>query len=263
MAAMDKDLDHVGGWRPRLTWPVLLLIGWVLYEATAQPGLAAAITCAKFGWADFQAARWLRRVDPDRGRGRACFWFYLAFGLWKVAVLATAMMIGLLFLGSLVNAGRRRFGGGVLTPVLSGVLIAAGVCFGLSFLTTYIALWSAMRQRIKVWLGFAPYRARTERFWPPCHGQTNAAPFVTVTTLILTLWAFLLSLLVMVTVGGRFHLVFLVLLLTGVFLAFPAFLLVFRLLDHSVFAQTPHECWGSGSAEGEAAYETADGEPVY
>jgi hypothetical protein len=261
MADKDEPEPPGNGWRPRLTWPVLLLIGWVLYEATAQPGLAAAVTCAKFGWADFRAARWLRRVDPDRGRGRACFWFYLAFGLWKVAVLATVMMIALLFIGSLVNAGRRRFGGDVLTPVLGGVLIAAGVGFGLSFLTTYIALWSAIRQRVKVWLGSAPYRARAERFWPPCHGQTNAAPFVTVTTLILTLWGFLLALLILVTLGGRFHVIFLGMLLSGVFLAFPGFLLVFRLLDHSVFAQSPRECWGT--AEGEAAYETADGEPVY
>jgi hypothetical protein len=261
MATMDDNLGYAGTWRPRLTWPVLFLIGWVLYEATAQPGLAAAITCAKFGWSDFQAARWLRRVDPDRGRGRACFWFYLAFGLWKVAILATVMMISLLFLGSIVNAGRRRFGGEVLTPVLSGVLVAAGVGFGLSFLTTYIALWSAMRQRVKVWLGSAPYRARSERFWPPCHGQTNLAPFVTVTTLILTLWAFLLTLLVLVTVGGRFHLVFLTMLLTGVFLAFPGFLLAFRLLDHSVFARTPEECWNT--MQDEAAYEAMDGEAVY
>ena len=49
-------------------------------------------------------------------------------------------------------------------------------------------------------------------------------------------------------------------LLSGVFLAFPAFLLVFRLVDHSVFAQSPHECWAT--PDGEAAYETADGEPV-
>src|SRR5947209_8481201 len=109
MGAKDDDPDRAGGgWRPRLTWPALLLAGWFLYEATAQPGLAAAVTCAKFGWADFRAARWLLRVDPDRRRGRACFWFYLAFGLWKVAVLATAVVIALLFVGSLVNPARRR-----------------------------------------------------------------------------------------------------------------------------------------------------------
>jgi hypothetical protein len=258
MGVKDDDPDRAGGWKPRLTWPALLLAGWLLYEATAQPGLAAAVTCAKFGWADFQAARWLLRVDPDRRRGRACFWFYLAFGLWKVAVLATAVTIAILFLGSLVHPGRRRLGGAALSPVLGGALVAAGVGFGLSFLTTYVALWAALRSRVKVWLGFAPHRARTERFWPPCHGLTNAAPFVTVTTLILTLWAFLLTLLLLVAGGGQFQAVFLGLLLAGVFLAFPAIALVFRLFDRRVFARTPHECWVT--ADGEAAYETPDGE---
>lgn len=261
MGAMDDDPDRAGGWKPRLTWPALILFGWLLYEATAQPGLAAAVTCAKLGWSDFRVAYWLRRVDPDRRRGRACFWFYVAFGLWKVAVLATAVMFTLLFLGSLVHPGRRRFGGPGVSPVLAGVLVAAGVGFGLSFLATYVALWSAIRSRVKVWLGSAPHRARAGRFWPPCHGLTNAAPFVTVTTLILTLWAFLLSLLVLGMIGGRLQVVFLGLLLAGVFLAFPAIALAFRMLDRRVFAQTPHECWET--PDGEAAYETADGEAVY
>jgi hypothetical protein len=259
MSAMDDDFDRVASdWRPRFTWPALFLIGWLLYEATAQPGLAAAVTCAKFGWADVKTALWLRRMDPDRGRGRACFWFYLAFGLWKVAVLATAMTIALLFLGGLMNPARRRLGGDVLSPVLGGVLIAAAVGFGLSFLTTYIALWSALRHRVRVWLGIAPHRARSGRYWPPSHGQTNAAPFVTVTTLILTLWAFVLALLALATRAGRFQLAFFIVLLAGVFLAFPGFLLVFRLLDHRVFAQAPRDCWTC--TEDEAAYESADGE---
>ncbi len=256
MVATD-DAGRAGDWRPHLTWPALFLVAWLLYEATAQPGLAAVVTCAKFGWADLRAARWLRRVDPDRGRGRACFWFYLAFGMWKVAVLATAVMIAILFLGSVVNGGRPG-GGAAVTPVLGGVLLAAGVGFGLSFLTTYVAVWSALRHRVKVWLGSAPHRACAERFWPPCHGQTNAEPFVTVTTLILTLWAFLLALMILAATGGRFQVLFFVLLLVGVLLAFPTFVLVFRLLDRRVFAQTPHECWTS--AVGEAVYETGQGE---
>jgi hypothetical protein len=109
-----------------------------------------------------------------------------------------------------------------------------------------------------VWLGSAPYRARTERFWPPCHGLTNAAPFVTVTTLILTLWTLLLLQLRLVAAGGRFQMVFMGLLLSGLFLAFPAIAIVFRLLDRRVFAQAPHECWVT--PDGEAAYESADGE---
>jgi hypothetical protein len=261
MIPHDSRVDGVRGrWQPRLSWPFLLLLGWLLYEITAQPGLAAAITCAKFGWSDFRAAWWLRRVDPDRGRGQACFWYYLAFGMWKIAILATGMMVTLLFLGSIINGRRRGIGGPVISPVLGGVLVAAGVGFGLSFLATYVALWTALRHRVKVWLGAAPYRALIERFWPPQHGHTNAAPFVTVTTLILTLWGVLLSLLVMAALGGRFHLLVPVLLLIAVVLAFPGFVLVFRILDRRVFAQAPHDCWNV--AEGEAAYEAAEAEGV-
>jgi hypothetical protein len=257
---IDTDRDKAA-WRPRLSWPFLLLAGWVLYEATAQPGLAAAITCAKFGWPDFRAAWWLRRVDPDRARGQACFWYYLAFGLWKIAVLASGMMVALLFLGSIINGRPRAFGGPVISPVLSGIFVAAGVGFGLSFLATYVALWSALRHGVKVWLGTAPYHARTERFWPPRHGRTNAAPFVTVTTMILTLWGFLLTLLILAAMGRGFHAFVPALLLAAIFLAFPAFLIVFRLLDRRVFAQTPHECWKSSADE--VVYEAADGEAVY
>src|SRR5579883_1732807 len=105
MGVKEDDPDRTDGWRPHLTWSALFLLGLLLYELTSQPGLAAAVTCVKFGWSDFQVARWLRRVDPDRGRGRTCFWFYLAFGLWKVAILATVMMITLLFFASLFNPG--------------------------------------------------------------------------------------------------------------------------------------------------------------
>jgi hypothetical protein len=73
MAAVKDEAGRAGRWQPRLTFPVLLLIGRALYEATAQPGLAAAITSPKFGWADLLAARWRRRVDPDRGGARRAF----------------------------------------------------------------------------------------------------------------------------------------------------------------------------------------------
>jgi hypothetical protein len=242
------------GWAPHLTWSALLVAGWLLYEATAQPGLAAFVVCAKFGWPDLRAARWLLRVDPDRRRGQTCFWFYLAFGLWKVAVMATALMLLLLFLGTLFPRMPRRAGG--WSPVLGGVLAAAGLGFGLSFLATYAALASALRNRVKVWLGPAAHRARTGRFWPPAHGVTNAAPFVTVTTLIITLWVVLLTLLGLVIAWGPGVLLSFVLLL-GLFVgAFPAFLVIFRALDHRVFARSPGECWDA--LPGEEVYESAD-----
>src|SRR5205823_1721793 len=52
-------------------------VGWALYELTTQPALGAVAVCLKFGWEDFRTARWLRRRDPNRRRGRACFWLYV------------------------------------------------------------------------------------------------------------------------------------------------------------------------------------------
>src|SRR5947209_18895965 len=69
------------GWHGPFTWTGLLAVGWVLYELTAQPAVGAVAVCLKFGWEDFRTALWLRRRDPDRRRGRACFWLYAGNGL--------------------------------------------------------------------------------------------------------------------------------------------------------------------------------------
>jgi hypothetical protein len=236
----------------------LLLAGWLLYECTAQPGLAAAVACAKFGWTDVQAACWLRRVDPDRRRGTTCFWCYLTFGLWKVAVMATVVMILLGFLGTLFDAGPPPPGNNP-SPVLGGALVAAGVGFGLSFLTTYVALWSALRNGIRIWLGVAPHRARAGRFWPPSHGQVNFAPYVAFTTLVLTVWA-VVALVVAVLLfwqprpvrGPGAGFILLVILALG---CIKGLLISFPVLARRLFARSPPECWPV--EPGEAAYQAA------
>ena len=51
---IDEYIGDEASGRPRhalMTWPALVAIGWLIYEATAQPNLGAAIVCAKFGWA--------------------------------------------------------------------------------------------------------------------------------------------------------------------------------------------------------------------
>jgi hypothetical protein len=239
-------LTHSRAGRLHVPWPAFVLLGWLLYEFTSQPGLAAAVTCAKFGWADLCTAAWLRRVDPDRRRGQTCFWFYLAFGMWKVALTATALMIGLLLLSACF---RQPVAGKGLARVVGGTLLAGTLAFGLTFLTTYVAVGSALCNGVKVWLGSAPHRARTARFWPPCEGHLNAGPLVAVTTLVMTMWVVLMA-----SVG--FFLVwrppgwsgfFLLLLVIGATL--PVGLEVFRFLDGRVFARSPQECWDAAPDE--------------
>jgi hypothetical protein len=226
-------------WEPQIPWYALLLVGWLLYEYTSQPALAAAVTCAKFGWTDLRTALWLRRVDPSWRRGQTCFWFYLAYGLWKVALMATLVMAVLLVLSA--GARRQPAGPGApLSPAVRGVLLAAGGSFGLSFLLTYVSLWSALRNRVKVWLGAAPHLARAQRYWPPCQGQQNAAPFVAVTTCILTLWFAVLGTAWAGMALGPAVGFLLVLLLA---LASPVTLFVLKYLEKRVFARSPEECW--------------------
>lgn len=255
MAHPDENPGEQRSWfgRLHLSWPMLLLAGWLLYEFTAQPGLAALVACAKFGWAEFRTAFWLRRVDPDRPRGKTCFWSYLTYGLWKIAVLATITMIIFGFLSVLFDPGPRKpLANGGLSPVLGGAMAAAAVGFGLSFPTTYIALWSAWRNGVRIWLGQAANRARKERFWPPCHGRVNVAPFVGFTLLVQTMWfiVFLaLGFAVIIQPMGVAIIFFWI----GTMLTMLVALLILGHVFSRVMARSPQECWVA--EDGEAVYQ--------
>lgn len=245
MEQTDQDRTEQRSWfaRLHLSWPMLLLAGWLMYEFTSEPGLAALVACAKFAWSDVRTAFWLRRVDPDRMRGQACFWAYLAYGLWKVAILATLSMIVLGFISVLVaQMARPRQANNDFSPVLAGALAAALFGFGLSFPLAYVATWSALRNGVRLWLGHAPNRARKERFWPPRHTGINAAPFVGFTCLVLTMWFIVfafVSLAVLVQPGGVGCAVFWVITLLTMFVL-P--ILFFR-KSAQVIARSPQECW--------------------
>jgi hypothetical protein len=266
MAAMDQHdgvLESSAGrraWRFSLSWTALILIGILVYECTSQPALAAAIACAKFAWADIKAAFWLRRVDPDRSRGIACFWGYLTFGLWKTAVMATCVIALLGFLNSLIDPKPRPGPNNGPSPVLGGALATAAIGFGLSFPTAYVALWHALRRGVRVWLGSAPHRARLGRFWPPRHGQVNFAPYVAFTTLIITVWfAVVVFIGLMVAwqprgpAGIGVSLVLLIGFIASVFTLCTG-------LATRIFARTPQECWPI--EPGESAYQAPEGTDI-
>jgi hypothetical protein len=234
------------GWAPHLSWTTLILLGWLLYELTSQPGLAAAVGCAKFGWADFRAALWLRRVDPDRRRGIACFWWYITFALWKVAVMSVLAIFLIGFISGL-GAGARNAAPvrPQVSPVLQGVASAMGIGFGLSFLSGYVALWSALRHQVRVWLGSAPHRARVERHWPPSHGQVNFATYVTFTTLVFSILFVLIAVVaILVPFNWQPQGPWAAFLMATVMLSTIGGLIVaFAVVTKRIVAQTPQECW--------------------
>lgn len=167
---------------------LLYVAAFVVWEATAMPALVALIICAKLAIPEIITGWWLRRFDPDWRRGRVCFWFHLSFGLWKMAVAATALVLGGIIAAMvLARVGKAPFLG-ILGPMLRGAVLTAGAGYGLSFLATYVAILLAWWHGVRVWLGKAQHLSRRQGFWPPRGGGWNRAPLVGLTTLILTLY---------------------------------------------------------------------------
>lgn len=255
MGWREEDESEGSGWfgRLHLSWPMLFLAGWLLYEFTAQPGLAALVACAKFGWADVRTAFWLRRVDPDRPRARTCFWCYLTFGLWKVVMMATVTIIVLVIVAVILACVvQQPAANNDFLALFQGSIVAAAIGAGLLCLTCFIALWMARRNSIRIWMGSAPRRARQERFWPPRHGRFNAAPFVVSTALgafLLMAVGLMIALLLLCMPGGIWGVILIVL-----SLGIPVVVVLgFNDAAKRLFARSPQECWVA--EDGEEVYQ--------
>lgn len=162
--------------RGALGWFAVLAVGWVLYELTTRPAVGVIAVCTKFGWEDFLAAVWLARRDPWRGRGRACFWLYLASGLCKAAGTAFLMLLGFAIIQPAPPGGGRA-AAQVREAVLEAVA-GAGLtnAFGLiaAAIALTFALYLARRHGVRLWLGRTAHRARRRNLWPP--GLTDGHP---------------------------------------------------------------------------------------
>jgi hypothetical protein len=161
-------------WRLAVSWPLLLLLGWLLYELTTQPALAVVTICLKFGWSDFKTALWLRRVDPIRTRGWACFWMHVASGFWKTAIAALVPLFTMPFI---IDALGQKAAPAQGPPVhfMVATLTAIGG-FLLSALMTGVAVAIAWRHDVRLWLNRAIHHDCRENNWPPLHalaGQPN------------------------------------------------------------------------------------------
>src|SRR5947209_11737499 len=167
-----------------LTLPLILAVGWLIYEITAQPGLAAMAMCLKFGWEDIRTAGWLARHDPDRRRGRACYWLYLGSGLWKVAMTSLAMIFFIMALVAILQPRGQQ--ARQLLPMVAGAGMTLVLGFGFSALACFVALVVAWKHRVRLWLNGAVARARLRDEWPPLYGQGNRVLGLVITTVIVT-----------------------------------------------------------------------------
>ena len=157
-------------WSERIWWGVMLPVGWLIYELTAQPSFAIVVACARFGWNDFLTAHWLLRTDPVRGRGKTCFWFYIASGLWKITV-AAFVITGTILILAVSFAKNGKF---VAPRGLRDVGLTALIGITLLAIVPLIGVMHARIYRIKVWVDSSIHEYRRHNVWPPQASGFNA-----------------------------------------------------------------------------------------
>jgi len=241
-----------GTWSSPLVWTILLLSGWVIYEATAQPALAVAAVCLKFGWGDFRTGWWLARRDPDRGRAAASSWLFLALGLWKSGLMAGFLMFTLPMAIPWQARGQQAAqpqGASFEAFMGAGIMVMA--CFNFSVLASSVAFYLGWRRRLKLWAGGKVHLARRRNLWPPTQvtlGGANWADALLVTTLVLYLAPLLIFaavLAVSLVGGGGVRAPAVVLSVLPFVFGGPLLVLLLRdFFGRRLLARAPSECWG-------------------
>ncbi|MDG3006320.1 hypothetical protein [Paludisphaera mucosa] len=121
-----------------------------------DPNVAVVVACLAFWRRDFQAGRRLTRTIPDRAGGWICALFTFAWGAWKVAGLAFALM----FVAGMLGGPARKAHGPPPPGVFACLLIIFGSVLASAVLTA-AGLGLAMRSGMRVWIGEGMNRART------------------------------------------------------------------------------------------------------
>jgi hypothetical protein len=236
-----------------LTVPAIFFIGLIIYEVTNDPAMAAMGMCLKFGTEDFRTALWLKRHDPQAGRGTVCCWLYVASGLWQTAVIGVAMVLLTVVLCELIQGQQQvQAAGNDILSLLEGAFLAIFFGFVFSTLATYIALAYARRHRVRPWLNGAVHIARRNEHWPPLYGHGNRVMILVYTTIVVTFTILVPALLIIAVlivqgiVPGKFlaGLAVLVPLFFYLLLLPTAIFTVVNMRRDRFFADHPADCWG-------------------
>lgn len=156
-AADSPEENHRSWWAWAFWGPVAFLV----FELTTNSTLAAVVACCKFGWDDLVTAVWLLRRDPLRRRAWASFWFYVAYGLWRISVTATVVGVTLGLIIALLTGGA-----GQAHDVLAAVLVQAIVGVQLQTGATILGVFFALRAPCRVWVSDQLHPVRRRREWP-------------------------------------------------------------------------------------------------
>jgi hypothetical protein len=135
---------HKRAWNSAFLWSIAALAGWLAFDLTAEPAVAAAVLCCRFGWNDLPTAVRLRLCDPDRARGRAFSWFYLASATMKVFLSACALTALIAEVVVFIERHRPQPNPNALMPdAIWGPLLLMAVAMPLAALLALVGILSA------------------------------------------------------------------------------------------------------------------------
>jgi hypothetical protein len=157
-----------GWWR---AWAVMLALGWLVFEITAQPRYGIAVTCAKFGWNDFQNGFWWWRADRRHARGLAGGLLCWSRGVYKWAAGAiTICVLLMLCLDAMTPNGAQANSNSWAISLVIGVLLLT-VAAILSGASCTVALLGGVR----LWLDGGLTGSRRRGVFPPDPRGSNVA----------------------------------------------------------------------------------------
>lgn len=229
-----------------LVWATMLLVGWVLFELTAEEGLSALVACSKFGWNDWLTSRWLWKTDPVRPRALACGWFYCASGMWKVGVAAT-IGIWLLMVIAVIAVSNAA-----APPAFYAIGIEVLAGFGIAALATAIASLLAWWSGQKIWVDSALHVYRRENLWPPDRRLgANRVKLLVLSALIFWLVPLAVGAAALLLMSLNYwqapwpvDVAIAVVVMAGLAVGLPIFLLAAsERISRRVAAESPRECW--------------------
>jgi hypothetical protein len=184
---------------------LVLAVAVAVFQLTADTALAAAVSCVRAGRSDWRTALWLRRTDPDRGRGADCFWLYVGWGMCRTLVAGILLYMAFFGLFWLLAAAEGTSWQAPLWEISFAKMVGAAIAVGAALLmiaiTCCLAFRGAWRGRRKLWLNSDVYRDYRANHWPPSSGRGNRAKPLTFALMGMTA-VFLIPLGVVATGSG-------------------------------------------------------------
>lgn len=185
---IDERRPEKAAWLRHWDWFFVLSVAWLLFDLFMQPVLSIMIASFKFGWNDFANGFWLWLRDSNFRRGRTCLVFYVATGLWRITVTTFSVTLVGLFVYGFWQAFNGPPGGAAGNAANDDVtmvsMLIVMLCFALSSFATWLAVFLALKNRVRVWVDSTVRISRRMRLWPPQPVGKNQLSRVVTSSLI-------------------------------------------------------------------------------